>query len=292
MKSTKKILLAVSGGPDSMFLLNYYKDKNIVVAHVNYQKRIEADAETELIKEFCKNHNIPLFIKIAPKKKIHKNFQAWARELRYEFFHQIYQSQNCEVLLTAHHKDDYIETYLLQKQTKRKPMFWAMQQNQKLYEMQIYRPLLHKYWKHQILQKLAKDKIIYGIDISNFETIYTRNAIRKNLSYRSQFFKTYLYWKIRFLNIGKSFQNFWIQLEFQKWETTNFAINYFNKSKKKDQILFIFLNKNIKKLKLNSKKLYNIKQFINSNTHAKQYILNDHHTLIKQAGNLIIKKTN
>ena len=68
-------LLAISGGPDSMFLLNQYKKKDIVVAHVNYNKRTDSNIDEQIVRDFCLLHNIKLEvlnIKETPKG----NFQS------------------------------------------------------------------------------------------------------------------------------------------------------------------------------------------------------------------------
>ncbi|MCU9937407.1 7-cyano-7-deazaguanine synthase [Mycoplasmopsis felis] len=69
MEKNKKYLIAVSGGPDSMFLLDKYKNKNIIVARVNYNQRKDSHIDTNIVKEYCKKNNIPLEI-MELKKKI------------------------------------------------------------------------------------------------------------------------------------------------------------------------------------------------------------------------------
>ncbi len=70
----KKLLLAVSGGPDSMFLLNWYKSKNVVVAHVNYHKREDSDIDEKIVRAFCESNNIPLEVLSVSQKHV-GNFQ-------------------------------------------------------------------------------------------------------------------------------------------------------------------------------------------------------------------------
>jgi tRNA(Ile)-lysidine synthase len=68
-------LLAVSGGPDSMVLLFKHRKKKIVVAHVNYNKRVDSIKDQEIVEAFCLKHNIPLEI-ININEKPKKNFQS------------------------------------------------------------------------------------------------------------------------------------------------------------------------------------------------------------------------
>ena len=73
----KKYVVGVSGGPDSMCLLDKYKDKVVAVCHVNYQMRDSAKRDELIVKQFCLDHNIP-FHASYPKydKTIHSNFQS------------------------------------------------------------------------------------------------------------------------------------------------------------------------------------------------------------------------
>ena len=87
---SKKMLLGVSGGPDSMFLLNLLKNKNIIVAHVNYNKRETSKVDEEIVVDFCKKNNIKYFVLNLKKHNEQGNFQNIARIQRYEFFKKIY----------------------------------------------------------------------------------------------------------------------------------------------------------------------------------------------------------
>lgn len=70
----EKLLLAISGGPDSMFLLEKYKDKNIVVAHINYQKRPDSHIDQKIVENFCQKNNILCEIYMV-EEKANNNFQ-------------------------------------------------------------------------------------------------------------------------------------------------------------------------------------------------------------------------
>jgi tRNA(Ile)-lysidine synthetase-like protein len=115
-------ILGVSGGPDSMFLLDNLRQKGykIIVAHVNYRKREESSQDEELVKKYCQIWNLPCFVcSIKPNDYLlAKNFQSWAREKRYNFFQKIARQKQTKYVITAHHLDDHLETYLFQKQRK------------------------------------------------------------------------------------------------------------------------------------------------------------------------------
>ena len=114
---TKTYLIACSGGPDSMALLDMLVNHNfhIIVAHVNYKTRPESDSEEKLVIDYCIKNN--LNYEIAYFDNNYKgSFEDVARKFRYNFFSIIYKKYNCNGLFVAHHKDDLIETYLLKKQ--------------------------------------------------------------------------------------------------------------------------------------------------------------------------------
>ena len=104
----KRYLLACSYGPDSMALLGMLlKGKyNFSVAHVNYNLRPESKEETKSLKAFCKANNIDVYIK-SNKRKITKNIEEKCREIRYQFFQEIYNDNKFDALLIAHNQDDH-----------------------------------------------------------------------------------------------------------------------------------------------------------------------------------------
>ena len=110
----EKVLIACSGGPDSMALLDMVKDKyDVYVAHINYHKRATADRDERIVKNYCKKNNLPLYVKDYKDTK-GGNFQDKARVFRYEYFSQLVKELKLKRVLVAHHKDDLIETYFLQ----------------------------------------------------------------------------------------------------------------------------------------------------------------------------------
>ena len=177
-------VLAVSGGPDSMFLLDNLRQKRykLIVAHVNYHKRKESDRDEELVKEYCRTWNLPCFVcSIESREQLPaKNFQAWAREKRYNFFRKIAQQNQTKYILTAHHLNDHLETYLLQKQRKSLVKYWGLSSKVRWKDVYILRPLIHLS-KEQIYQYLSKKKIPYVIDQTNYLLTYQRNIIRQKI---------------------------------------------------------------------------------------------------------------
>lgn len=118
----EKYLIAVSGGPDSVFLLcNVIKiidPNNLVVCHVNYNFRSDSNIDQKIVSDLCKKFNLKLELLNIQKNYdlLKENFESWAREKRYDFFNKIAKKYNIYNLLVAHNLNDLIETYLLQLQ--------------------------------------------------------------------------------------------------------------------------------------------------------------------------------
>ncbi len=115
-----KILLAVSGGLDSMVMLDLFIKcgYTIGVAHVNFQLRgSESDEDANLVEMTCKQKNIPYFAnRVDTKKYAAENSlstQVAARELRYSWFQELMERHGYTRLATAHHRNDDVETLLL-----------------------------------------------------------------------------------------------------------------------------------------------------------------------------------
>ena len=175
----KTYLVAVSGGPDSMALLNmlYSLKYKLVICHVNYHKRKESDFEEQELCKYAKERNIPVHVMDATTIKQEGNFQAWAREVRYEFFKKQYSIYHAEALFVAHQEDDLLETYLMQKRRKGIVSYYGIKEEGELLGMKILRPLLN-FTKQELLDYCKRNQIFYSIDSSNLEDQYTRNKIR------------------------------------------------------------------------------------------------------------------
>jgi tRNA(Ile)-lysidine synthase len=180
-KATDKVLLAVSGGKDSMALLNLFVEGqfNIAVAHYNFGLRGSAsDGDENFVKEFCEEKQIPFFSTKTDTKKVTKDWgvstQMAARELRYTWFNELIASEGFDWLATAHNLDDKIETlYLnLTKGTGSKGLKAIP-----LKKGKIIRPLLFAEVS-EILAYLGEKNISWREDASNQTVDYQRNKIR------------------------------------------------------------------------------------------------------------------
>jgi len=182
-----KILIAFSGGPDSVvlsFLLKkfqaYFKIEKISLAHLNHSLREESDKDEEFCKDFGQKYDIPIFTKkvdvksVAKKEK--KSIEEAGREERYKFFKEIMEKENFNKLATAHHLSDLVETLFL----------WFIQGNKKGLkgfkpnEENIIRPLYY-IKKEELLEYCHKNDLPHVIDKSNFDKRYLRNKVRLDL---------------------------------------------------------------------------------------------------------------
>lgn len=177
----KKLLLACSYGPDSMALFSMLKDKGwtFSVAHVNYHLRKESDDEEKQLREYCTKNNIELFV-YDVKEKIEKNIEKQCRDIRYKFFQKIYSENGFDYLLVAHHQDDLLETYIMQKNRQNLPKFYGISKKTEILGMNVIRPLLG-YTKRELYQYCQDKNIPFAIDKTNLENHYLRNRIRHEI---------------------------------------------------------------------------------------------------------------
>lgn len=179
---SKYYILACSYGPDSMALFDMlYKAKcKFVVCFVNYHKRKESDQEQKDIASYCKKLGVKLEVLDTKGMKEEGNFQEWAREARYDFFQKVYKKYNAAGVFVAHHQDDLIETFLMQKMRKGHVKEYGLNDISMLRDMIVIRPLL-MYTKEDLANYCRENQVPYSVDMSNFETKYLRNRIRKDV---------------------------------------------------------------------------------------------------------------
>ena len=173
------IVIATSGGPDSMCLLHLINENTnlkIICAHVNHKLREESTEEAKMVKDYCTSNNITYeYYEIENYKG---NTENYAREKRYEFFEKLLKKYNSKYLLTAHHGDDLIETIMMKIIRGNIDNLVGFKKISKRDNYYIYRPLITK-TKENILSYCKIHNIKYAIDKTNFDDTYTRNRIRK-----------------------------------------------------------------------------------------------------------------
>ncbi len=179
---TKTYIVGVSGGPDSMALLDMlYKMKyNVVACLVNYNTRKESEYEQKMVREYCHQRNIFFETIDVIYYKRYGNFEAWARDIRYKFFRENMIKYDAYGVFIAHHQDDLLETYLLQKQRRIITKYYGLKEESLILNMKVLRPLL-KFSKEELVSYCEKNLIPYSIDSTNLENEHLRNKIRNKI---------------------------------------------------------------------------------------------------------------
>jgi len=180
----KKLLLAVSGGIDSMVLVHLFKQLqyDFAVAHCNFQLRNnESNGDEDLVKSICDSLAIPIFIQKFDTKQFATDYklsiQLAARKLRYDWFYELLEKEDCDYILTAHHLDDSLETFLINfsRGTGLDGLTGIPNHNDK-----IVRPLLT--FSRNEIENYAREKAIYWReDSSNASDKYLRNKLRHDV---------------------------------------------------------------------------------------------------------------
>ena len=180
----KKLLLAVSGGIDSMVLMRLCIEMkmDISVAHCNFSLRgDDSDADEDFVKSQTDKLQIPIFIKKFDTKKIAEkeksSIQVVARNLRYEWFNTLLINNDYDYILTAHHLDDSLETFLINftRGSGLNGLTGIPQQN-----VSIVRPLL-PFSRTEIEIFANENKVEWREDSSNASDKYLRNKLRHDV---------------------------------------------------------------------------------------------------------------
>ncbi len=178
--SKKKLLVAVSGGVDSMVLCDLLNKLNLdfSIAHVNYNLRgNDSYLDEKFISEYSNKNQIDLFLKNVDLSDQNNSIQNKAREIRFSFFNEILSKYNFDFILTAHHLDDNIETIFLNiSRGKKVSVFSGMNVVNDI----IVKPLLFNE-KNDIINYAKQNNVIWREDRSNVQNKYLRNYIRNIL---------------------------------------------------------------------------------------------------------------
>lgn len=190
IESGDKVVICVSGGPDSMCLLHVLqeieKEKrfsfSICVAHVNHGLRKEAEEETTYVENFCKTHQIPCYIKRVEVKKVaeqeKRGIEETGRKIRYAFFEELAEKVGANKIAIAHNQNDKAETILMNLLRGCGPL--GLKGIEVSREGKYIRPLLNVS-RIEIEEYCKQKKLQPKIDQSNFDNHYTRNRIRNEL---------------------------------------------------------------------------------------------------------------
>ena len=182
-----KIVLGVSGGPDSISMLDILnKIKNeglikfeIVVAHINHMIREEAIEDEKYVQQYCQKNGIEYYCKRIDVQEIANNnkigTEEAGRKARYDFFDEILQKTNSNKIGIAHNKNDKVETVIMH--LLRGSGLSGLKGIEPIREEKYIRPLI-ECGRDEIEKYCEENKLEPRIDKTNFENEYTRNKIR------------------------------------------------------------------------------------------------------------------
>ena len=188
IKEGDKVVIGVSGGPDSITLLNVlnkFKEKlniKIYVAHINHSIRKEADEETEYVREFCKKIGVEFFFKKIDveqeAKKLKIGTEEAGRNIRYAFFEEVAKKVGANKIATAHNSNDNAETVLMN--IIRGTSISGLKGIEKMRDNKFIRPLIET-TRDKIEEYCKIENLNPRYDKSNKENVYTRNKVRNLL---------------------------------------------------------------------------------------------------------------
>ena len=281
----KTIVLAVSGGIDSMVLFDILSklDYQIIVAHINHNVRKESSIEYEFVKKYVLEHNA-IFEGTTLNKINDGNFHDIAREKRYQFFMEIADKYQTKTIVTAHHADDLLETILM-KIIRGSNLYGygGIKPISKYKGYNIVRPLLTSS-RSEIRDYQKNNNIPFMEDSSNSSDKYTRNRIRHNVipelqkeneglyknvnNYSSIIFETFGYIRKNTIKILSVWKN---KIDNEEFKNLDKTLRY-------DIIAYMLEEYN---LKLSYQKIKAIDNFIISSSPNKSYLI---------GSNLVFKK--
>ncbi len=232
-----KIVIGVSGGPDSMCLLDILyclKEElkiEIFVSHINHGLRKEADEETKYVEEYCKQRKIECFIKKVDIKNLSKEqklgTEEMGRKVRYDFFEETAKKVNATKVATAHTANDNSETVLMNilRGTAISGLK-GIEISRKDENITYIRPL-RNCTRQEIEEYCQAKKLNPKIDKSNLENIYTRNKIRNELIpyIQKEFNPNIINSLNRLSDLAKQNEQYFEEIVKQKYETLKIGEN-------------------------------------------------------------------
>lgn len=181
----KNILIAASGGPDSMALLDLVRKlgpQKLVVAHLDHQLRSDSYLESIILKKYCQKYGLAFFeTKWDKKRQPTTGIEAAARKVRYKFLKEVATREKIDYVLTAHHGDDLLETILLKLIRSGDPReMSSLKPIRSWGDFSLLRPLL-AYSKKDLLEYDEEEKIEFVNDQTNAEDNIIRNRLRHHV---------------------------------------------------------------------------------------------------------------
>ena len=176
-------LLAVSGGIDSMVMLDFFNRNQsqlncrLSVCHVNHNYHAKSLKMSQIVSEYCNKNNLEHFNVVLKKRLLKNNVESQLRKKRYNELEKIQKKINADYILTAHHFDDQVETALMRilNSSSLESIMGIKTLNNV-----VFRPMIDVS-KEEIKLYAKKHKINYGLDPTNNDLSLTRNFLRKKI---------------------------------------------------------------------------------------------------------------
>ncbi len=198
-KGKLRFIVGVSGGIDSTCLLHIFSELNVeaVGVHINYGTRGEAsDKDAAFVEKVCNDLGVSCILhEVDAGEAENSNFQAWARNIRYDLFEKEAQKAEATGIAVAHNQDDQIET-ILQKIFRGSGLAgWS---GMKIWNGQLFRPLL-KVSRNEIKEYCEEKSISFRLDETNLTSAYSRNFLRNE--WLPQLQKNFPGWRTNVLRV-------------------------------------------------------------------------------------------
>lgn len=300
LKQNDKVIVACSGGPDSMCLLNLLvnlkKEFNltIICAHVNHKHRVESDLEEQEVKKYCKKNQLIFELYTILDYKDDKFTENEARDKRYNFFAELKEKYNANYIMTAHHGDDLIETILMRiTRGSNLKGYLGFRKENNCY----LRPLI-EVTKEDILNYCDEYNLWYALDKTNNSLEHTRNRFRlKVLPFLKEEDKNVHSKFLKFSNELSAYENF-VNDYLDKITPNIITNNSLNLDLllqesdfiKRKMIERIISNVQVNyKLNISDKQMFEIIKMLNSSKTNNKVNLSDNFVAIKDYNTLTIK---
>lgn len=182
INAKSKYVLAVSGGIDSIVLMDFFNrqcNTQFVVAYFNHHIRDQND-DISIIQNYCFYNNIEFYVGNGINLKNIKSQENEARNQRWDFLEFICRSLNYDNIVTAHHLNDSVENFILQIMRGNKITSCTMKKNNTINGINRYKPFL-EFTKEQLKKSAIRYKLEWNEDETNLDEKYLRNYIRHSI---------------------------------------------------------------------------------------------------------------
>lgn len=182
VNSGNRYILAVSGGIDSMVLLDFFNrsvNGRFKVVHFNHNIR-EQNVDENLLRKYCYENDIELYVGYGINLKHSKNQECEARSQRWDFFEKIARTFDYDTIVTAHHKNDVIENFIMQIMRGNNITSCTMKENNVINGINRYKPFL-QFTKNELEKSAKRYNISWVEDETNHDDKHLRNHVRHNI---------------------------------------------------------------------------------------------------------------